>query len=103
MISITDGQIYLEGDLFLLGRPSRHQRRYFCVAGGRQRPDQGDEERGRNAAPQPCTQFRELEAFAGFGSDLDAASQAQLARGRRVVEVLKQRQYAPVPVAGQVL
>jgi F-type H+-transporting ATPase subunit alpha len=48
-------------------------------------------------------QFRELEAFAGFGSDLDAASQAQLARGRRVVEVLKQPQYRPSPVAEQVL
>jgi F-type H+-transporting ATPase subunit alpha len=48
-------------------------------------------------------QFRELEAFAGFGSDLDAASQAQLGRGRRVVEVLKQPQYQPVPVAEQVL
>ena len=48
-------------------------------------------------------QFRELEAFAQFGSELDAASQAQLSRGRRVVEVLKQRQYQPVQVADQVV
>jgi F-type H+-transporting ATPase subunit alpha len=48
-------------------------------------------------------QFRELEAFAEFGSELDAASQAQLARGRRVVEVLKQPQYEPVPVVEQVV
>src|SRR3972149_6624339 len=48
-------------------------------------------------------QFRELEAFAEFGSELDAASQSQLARGRRVVEVLKQPQYRPVTVADQVV
>ncbi len=48
-------------------------------------------------------QFRELEAFAEFGSELDAASQAQLERGRRVVEILKQPQYQPVPVEEQVL
>jgi len=48
-------------------------------------------------------QFRELEAFAEFGSELDSASQAQLERGRRVVEVLKQPQYDPVPVAEQVV
>jgi F-type H+-transporting ATPase subunit alpha len=48
-------------------------------------------------------QFRELEAFAEFGSELDAASQAQLERGRRVVEVLKQPQYEPVPVGEQIV
>jgi F-type H+-transporting ATPase subunit alpha len=48
-------------------------------------------------------QYRELEAFAQFGSDLDAATQAQLNRGRRLVEILKQGQYAPLPVAKQVL
>src|SRR5205814_1701170 len=48
-------------------------------------------------------QFRELEAFAGFGSDLDRASQLQIARGQRLVEVLKQPQYSPVPVEDQVV
>ena len=101
VISITDGQIFLETDLFYLG-PSRHQRRHLGVSGG------GFWRRsGRcGGPPAPSDQPRPVpraEAFAQFGSELDATSQAQLERGRRVVEVLKQPQFQPVPVEEQVL
>ncbi len=102
VISITDGQIYLEGDLFYSGvRPAINAGISVSRVGGNAQIKAMKSVAG--TLRLNLAQFRELEAFAGFGSDLDAASQAQLARGRRVVEVLKQRQYAPVPVAEQVL
>ena len=102
VISITDGQIYLEGDLFYSGvRPAINAGISVSRVGGNAQIKAMKHVAG--TLRLDLAQFRELEAFAGFGSDLDAASQAQLARGRRVVEVLKQPQYQPVPVAEQVL
>jgi F-type H+-transporting ATPase subunit alpha len=102
VISITDGQIYLETDLFYAGvRPAINAGISVSRVGG------AAQVRAMKRVAGPLrlnlAQYRELEAFAEFGSELDAASQAQLERGRRVVEVLKQRQYEPVPVAEQVL
>jgi F-type H+-transporting ATPase subunit alpha len=102
VISITDGQIYLETDLFYSGvRPAINAGISVSRVGG------AAQVRAMKRVAGPLrlnlAQFRELEAFAEFGSELDAASQAQLERGRRVVEVLKQPQYDPVPVAEQVL
>jgi F-type H+-transporting ATPase subunit alpha len=102
VISITDGQIYLEGDLFYSGvRPAINAGISVSRVGGNAQIKSMKSVAG--TLRLNLAQFRELEAFAGFGSDLDTASQAQLARGRRVVEVLKQPQYRPVPVAEQVL
>jgi len=102
VISITDGQIYLETDLFYAGvRPAINAGISVSRVGG------AAQVRAMRRVAGPLrlnlAQYRELEAFAEFGSELDAASQAQLERGRRVVEVLKQPQYDPVPVAEQVL
>ncbi|MBM3694594.1 MAG: F0F1 ATP synthase subunit alpha [Actinobacteria bacterium] len=102
VISITDGQIYLETDLFYSGvRPAINAGISVSRVGGSAQV----KAMKRVAGPLRLNlaQFRELEAFAEFGSELDAASQAQLERGRRVVEVLKQPQYQPVPVAEQVV
>ena len=101
VISITDGQIYLESDLFYKGiRPalnigisvsrvgSAAQRKSMKKVAGKLRLD--------------LAQYRELAAFAQFGSDLDAATKAQLDRGARLTEILKQKQYEPVPVGEQV-
>jgi F-type H+-transporting ATPase subunit alpha len=102
VISITDGQIYLEGDLFYSGvRPAINAGISVSRVGGNAQIKAMKSVAG--TLRLNLAQFRELEAFAGFGSDLDAASQAQLARGRRVVEVLKQPQYRPATVAEQVL
>jgi F-type H+-transporting ATPase subunit alpha len=102
VISITDGQIYLETDLFYSGvRPAINAGISVSRVGGNAQIKAMKSVAG--SLRLNLAQFRELEAFAGFGSDLDAASQAQLRRGRRVVEVLKQPQYQPVPVAEQVL
>ena len=102
VISITDGQIYLETDLFYSGvRPAINAGISVSRVGGNAQIKAMKSVAG--SLRLNLAQFRELEAFAGFGSDLDAASQAQLGRGRRVVEVLKQSQYQPVPVAEQVL
>jgi F-type H+-transporting ATPase subunit alpha len=102
VISITDGQIYLETDLFYSGvRPAINAGISVSRVGSN-----AQIKAMKNVAGQlriNLAQFRELEAFAEFGSELDAASQAQLARGRRVVEVLKQPQYQPVAVEDQVL
>ena len=102
VISITDGQIYLETDLFYSGvRPAINAGISVSRVGG------AAQVRAMKRVAGPLrlnlAQFRELEAFAEFGSELDASSQAQLERGRRVVEVLKQPQYDPVPVAEQVV
>ncbi|NNC93060.1 MAG: F0F1 ATP synthase subunit alpha [Acidimicrobiia bacterium] len=102
VISITDGQIFLETDLFYSGvRPAINAGISVSRVGG------NAQIKGMKKVAGPLrlnlAQFRELEAFAEFGSELDAASQAQLERGRRVVEMLKQPQYEPVPVEEQVL
>jgi F-type H+-transporting ATPase subunit alpha len=102
VISITDGQIYLETDLFYSGvRPAMNAGISVSRVGG------AAQVRAMKRVAGPLrlnlAQFRDLEAFAEFGSELDATSQAQLERGRRVVEVLKQPQFEPVPVAEQVL
>src|SRR5579884_409179 len=102
VISITDGQIYLESDLFYAGiRPalnvgisvsrvgSSAQIRAMKQVAGRLRLD--------------YAQYRELAAFAQFGSDLDKTTQAQLERGARITEIFKQPQYEPMPVAEQVV
>ena len=102
VISITDGQIYLETDLFYSGvRPAINAGISVSRVGGNAQI----KAMKKVAGPLRINlaQFRELEAFAEFGSELDAASQSQLERGRRVVEVLKQRQYAPVAVEDQVV
>jgi F-type H+-transporting ATPase subunit alpha len=102
VISITDGQIYLETDLFYSGvRPAINAGISVSRVGGNAQIKAMKKVAG--PLRLNLAQFRELEAFAEFGSELDAASQAQLERGRRVVEVLKQPQYDPVPVAEQVL
>jgi F-type H+-transporting ATPase subunit alpha len=101
VISITDGQIYLESDLFYKGiRPalnigisvsrvgSAAQRKSMKKVAGKLRLD--------------LAQYRELAAFASFGSDLDAATKQQLDRGARLTEILKQGQYEPLPVSEQV-
>jgi len=102
VISITDGQIFLETDLFFSGvRPAINAGISVSRVGG------AAQVKAMKKVAGPLrlnlAQFRELEAFAEFGSELDATSLAQLDRGRRVVEILKQGQYQPVPVAEQVL
>jgi F-type H+-transporting ATPase subunit alpha len=102
VISITDGQIYLETDLFYSGvRPAINAGISVSRVGGNAQIKAMKSVAGQLRIN--LAQFRELEAFAEFGSELDAASQAQLARGRRVVEVLKQPQFRPVAVEDQVL
>ena len=102
VISITDGQIYLETDLFYSGvRPAINAGISVSRVGGNAQIKAMKSVAGQLRIN--LAQFRELEAFAEFGSELDSASQAQLARGRRVVEVLKQPQFRPVAVEDQVL
>ena len=102
VISITDGQIFLETDLFFSGiRPAINAGISVSRVGG------AAQIKAMKKVAGPLrlnlAQFRELEAFAEFGSELDATSLAQLDRGRRVVEVLKQGQYNPMPVEEQVV
>lgn len=101
VISITDGQIFLETDLFFQGvRPAMNPGISVSrVGGSAQRPGM---KAVAGTVRLELAQYRELEAFAQFGSDLDKASQQQIARGERVVEVLKQPQYKPLPVELQV-
>ena len=102
VISITDGQIYLETDLFYSGvRPAMNVGISVSRVGGNAQLKGMKQVAGRLRID--LAQFRELEAFAEFGSELDKASQAQLERGARVVEVLKQPQYNPMPVEDQVV
>ncbi len=102
VISITDGQIYLEADLFYAGvRPAINVGISVSRVGGA-----AQIKAMRSAAGTlkiDLAQFRELEAFATFGSELDKVSQAQLDRGYRLTELLKQPQNAPVPVEEQVI
>ena len=102
VISITDGQIFLETDLFFSGiRPAINAGISVSRVGGNAQIKAMKDIAG--PLRLNLAQFRELEAFAEFGSELDATSLAQLERGRRVVEVLKQGQFEPVPVAEQVV
>ena len=102
VISITDGQIFLETDLFYSNtRPAVNAGISVSRVGGNAQIKAMKQVAGRLRLD--LAQYRELEAFAQFGSELDPATQKQLARGARVVEVLKQRQYAPMPVEQQVL
>jgi F-type H+/Na+-transporting ATPase subunit alpha len=100
VISITDGQIFLETDLFNSGvRPAINVGQSVSRVGG-----SAQVKAMRKVAGQlrlSLSQFRDLEAFAAFASDLDAASRAQLDRGARLVELLKQPQYSPFPVEEQ--
>jgi F-type H+-transporting ATPase subunit alpha len=102
VISITDGQIYLETDLFFAGvRPAINVGISVSRVGGNAQTKAMKKVAGRLRID--LAQYRALEAFAQFGSELDRASQQQLARGARLVEILKQPQYRPVPEAMQVV
>jgi F-type H+/Na+-transporting ATPase subunit alpha len=102
VISITDGQIFLEPDLFFAGvRPAINIGISVSRVGGSAQTQAMKKVAGRLRLD--LAQFRALEAFAQFGSELDKASQQQLARGARVVEVLKQPQYQPLPVEREVV
>ncbi len=101
VISITDGQIFLETDLFYSNvRPAVNAGISVSRVGGNAQIKAMKQVAGRLRLD--LAQYRELEAFAQFGSELDASTQRQLARGARVVEVLKQPQYRPMPVEQQV-
>jgi F-type H+-transporting ATPase subunit alpha len=97
VISITDGQVFLESDLFNSGvRPAINVGISVSRVGGAAQPKAMKKVAG--SLRLDLAQFRELEAFAAFGSDLDAASKAQLERGARLVELLKQPQFEPYPM-----
>jgi F-type H+-transporting ATPase subunit alpha len=101
VISITDGQIYLETDLFNSGiRPAIDVGTSVSRVGGSAQIKAMKKVAGTLRID--LSQYRELEAFAKFGSDLDASTQRQLNRGERLVEILKQDQFSPVPVEEQV-
>ena len=102
VISITDGQCFLESDLFNSGvRPAINVGISVSRVGGSAQPKAMKKVAGRLRLN--LAQFRELEAFAAFGSDLDAASKAQLERGSRLVELLKQPQYQPQAMEREVV
>src|SRR4051794_8648966 len=102
VISITDGQIFLETDLFNSGvRPAINVGRSVSRVGGNAQIKAMKSVAGNLRLN--LSQYRDLEAFAAFASDLDAASRAQLDRGARLVELLKQPQYSPFPVEEQVV
>src|SRR6185312_11838438 len=102
VISITDGQIFLETDLFNQGvRPAINVGASVSRVGGAAQIKAMKEVAG--SLRLDLSQYRELESFAAFASDLDATSKAQLDRGARLVELLKQPQYQPMPVEEQVI
>jgi F-type H+/Na+-transporting ATPase subunit alpha len=102
VISITDGQLFLESDLFNQGvRPAINVGNSVSRVGGSAQIKAMRQVAG--TLRLDLAQYRELAAFAQFGSDLDKATQAQLARGRRLVEILKQPQYKPLPVEQQII
>jgi F-type H+/Na+-transporting ATPase subunit alpha len=102
VISITDGQIYLAGDLFYAGiRPAINVGLSVSRVGGSAQIKTMKQVAG--TLRLDLAQYREMAAFAQFGSELDKTTQAQLSRGVRMVELLKQGQYRPMPVADQVL
>ncbi len=101
VISITDGQIYLEPSLFFAGvRPAINVGLSVSRVGGAAQEKAMKQVAG--SLRLDLAQYRELESFAAFGSDLDAATQKQLIRGARLVEILKQPQYQPLPLEKQV-
>ncbi|OPZ84844.1 MAG: ATP synthase subunit alpha [bacterium ADurb.Bin429] len=102
VISITDGQIYLEPDLFFAGiRPAVNVGISVSRVGGNAQIKAMKQVAGRLRLD--LTYYYELQAFAQFASELDAATKAQLNRGERLVEMLKQPQYRPLPVEEQVM
>ncbi|OWZ84604.1 F0F1 ATP synthase subunit alpha [Natranaerobius trueperi] len=102
VISITDGQIYLQGDLFYSGqRPAVDVGISVSRVGGSAQLKAMKQVAG--TLRLDLAQFRELEAFAQFGTDLDKSTQQKLARGRRTFEILKQNQYSPMKVEDQIL
>ena len=102
VISITDGQIYLEADLFYSGvRPAINVGLSVSRVGGAAQVKAMKQVAG--TLRLNLAQYREMAAFAQFGSDLDKATQMQLARGARLVEILKQPQYKPIPFEKQVM
>ncbi|MCX8118406.1 MAG: F0F1 ATP synthase subunit alpha [Desulfobacterota bacterium] len=102
VISITDGQIYLESDLFYAGvRPAVSVGLSVSRVGGNAQIKAMKKVAGMLRLD--LAQYRELVAFAKFGSELDKATQAQITRGERLVEILKQPQYSPMPVENQVM
>src|SRR5207244_12628060 len=101
VISITDGQIYLETDLFHQGvRPAISIGLSVSRVGSAAQPKAMKQVAGQLKGD--LAQFRELAAFAQFGADLDAKTQAQIDRGKRVMEIFKQPPYNPIPVDVQV-
>ena len=102
VISITDGQIFLESDLFYSGvRPAVNVGISVSRVGGNAQVKAMKKVAG--PLRLELAQYREMAAFAQFGSDLDAATKRQLDRGERLVEVMKQGQYAPQPVEKQIV
>lgn len=102
LISITDGQIYLESDLFYAGvRPAINVGLSVSRVGGKAQTKAMKQVAGRLRID--LAQYRELVTFTQFGTELDKATQAQLTRGERMVEILKQPQYSPLPMAKQVM
>jgi F-type H+-transporting ATPase subunit alpha len=102
VISITDGQCFLETDLFNAGvRPAVNVGISVSRVGGAAQPKAMRAVSGRLRVD--LAQYRELEAFAAFGSDLDKASQQQLARGARLVELLKQPASSPFPIGHEIV
>ena len=103
VISITDGQIFLENDLFNSGvRPAINVGISVSRVGGNAQTKAMKDKNVGGQLKLQLAQFREVQAFSQFASDLDKATQAQLARGLRLVEVLKQPQYQPLPLEKQV-
>jgi F-type H+-transporting ATPase subunit alpha len=101
VISITDGQVYLEPNLFFSGvRPAINVGLSVSRVGGSAQVKAMKQVAG--TLRLDLAQYRELAAFAAFGSDLDAGTQAKLIRGERLVEILKQPQYQPLPMEKQV-
>ncbi len=101
VLSITDGQISLESDLFYKGiRPAMNVGISVSRVGGKAQTPSMKAVAG--SLRLDLAQYREMEAFAQFGSELDDATQKQLARGERMVEILKQRQYEPMPIGEQI-
>ncbi|MDD5422518.1 MAG: F0F1 ATP synthase subunit alpha, partial [Candidatus Omnitrophica bacterium] len=102
VISITDGQIYLENDLFYAGiRPAINVGLSVSRVGGNAQKKAMKQVAGKLRLD--LAQYRELAAFTQFGSELDKTTQAQLSRGERMVELLKQGQYEPLPLSKQVM
>ncbi|MBI2430731.1 MAG: F0F1 ATP synthase subunit alpha [Candidatus Levybacteria bacterium] len=102
VISITDGQIFLQGDLFNIGiRPAINVGNSVSRVGGAAQTDSMKSVSGKMRLE--LAQYRSLEAFAQFGSELDAATLSQLEKGKRMSEILKQPQYQPMPESLQIL